>query len=269
MDENLYIKRLHRSNPLREPAVKNALQRLKLPESSRGLDAGCGIGLQAVTLARDVGPEGHITGLDICKEFLDEAKKTIEKRHLTKRITLIQSDINSLPFGANSFDWLWSSDSAFYPSGDPLSLIKEFSRVVKPGGIIAILAWTSQQLLPGYPLLEARLNSTFSGIAPFHIDMKPENHYLRTYGWFTRSGIEGIDVATIAGDAHAPLGSEMRDALLDLIEMRWKDVETVLGGSDLRLFKKLTDPGSTDFILDLPDYYAFFTYSLFYGRAPE
>jgi hypothetical protein len=31
----------------------------------------------------------------------------------------------------------------------------------------------------------------------------------------------------------------------------------------------LCTPGSPDFILEIPEYYAFFTYSMFRGRVPK
>jgi demethylmenaquinone methyltransferase/2-methoxy-6-polyprenyl-1,4-benzoquinol methylase len=31
-------------------------------------------------------------------------------------------------------------------------LLNELTRVVRPGGIVAILFWSSQMLLPGYPV---------------------------------------------------------------------------------------------------------------------
>jgi hypothetical protein len=39
--------------------------------------------------------------------------------------------------------------------------------VVRLGGSVAILFWSSQMLLPGHPVLEARLNATRVGIAPY------------------------------------------------------------------------------------------------------
>ena len=45
------------------------------------------------------------------------------------------------------------------------SLVKELARVVKPGGSVALLAWSSEKLLPGHPLLEGHLNATSAGIA--------------------------------------------------------------------------------------------------------
>lgn len=51
-----YAQRLAVSNPLIEPVVRSAIQALQIPPGSRGLDAGCGIGLQALLLAEAVGP---------------------------------------------------------------------------------------------------------------------------------------------------------------------------------------------------------------------
>ncbi|TET97077.1 MAG: methyltransferase type 11, partial [Dehalococcoidia bacterium] len=60
-----YAQRLAVSNPLSEAVIPSAIQALQLPRGSRGLDAGCGIGLQALLLAEAVGPAGHVTGLDL------------------------------------------------------------------------------------------------------------------------------------------------------------------------------------------------------------
>ena len=69
-----------------------------------------------------------------------------------------------------------------YPAGELVPLLKELARVVRPGDSVAILAWSSQQLLPGYPLLEARLNATCSGLTRFLKRKRPESHFLRALG---------------------------------------------------------------------------------------
>ena len=43
---------------LREPVLRSAIQALQLPPGSRGLDAGCGVGLQALLLAESGGTCG-------------------------------------------------------------------------------------------------------------------------------------------------------------------------------------------------------------------
>jgi demethylmenaquinone methyltransferase/2-methoxy-6-polyprenyl-1,4-benzoquinol methylase len=59
----------------------------------------------------------------------------------------------------------------------------------------------------------------------------------------------------------------MRSALTAFIEMRWVNVEGELSEGDWGEFQRLCLAESPEFILDLPDYYAFFTYSMFRGQV--
>ena len=264
-----YAQRLAVSNPLVEPIIRSAIQALHLPPGSQGLDAGCGIGLQALLLAEAVGPAGHVTGLDLSPQFLVHAREITEKAGLSERISYQQGDVSRLPFGDDAFDWAWSANCVGYAPLEPLPLLRELARVVKPGGSVVILVWSSQQLLPGYPLLEARLNATTSGIAPFVGGKRPGLHFLRALGWFREVGLEEPTAQTFVGDAHAPLSDDMRSALMSLLEMRWPGAQSELTPEDRAEFRRLCQPESPDFILDLPDYYAFYTYSMFRGNVAK
>jgi ubiquinone/menaquinone biosynthesis C-methylase UbiE len=171
---NYYADMLRVSNPLREPVVQAAIQALQLPPGSRGIDVGCGLGLQAILLADAVGPSGHVTGVDASAHFLEVAERHASQGGLAERLSFRAGDWTHLPFEDGVFDWLWSADAAGYAAREPLRELPELARVVKPGGIVALLIWSSQMLLPGYPLLEARLNATSAGIAPFSQAMPPD-----------------------------------------------------------------------------------------------
>jgi len=260
--QNAYI-----FNRLREPVFHSAIQALQLPAGSRGLDAGCGIGLQALSLAEAVGPAGHVIGLDLSPEILEYAKDMVKKAGLSERISFREGDVKELHFDDDTFDWAWSVDCVGYAPIKPLPLVKELARVVKPGGSVAILAWSDETLLPGYPVLEARLRATSAGIAPFIRGKKPSSHFTRALGWFRNAGLEECTAQTFAGDAHAPLAGEIRSALKALFQMRWPGVESELTLGDWGEYQRLCLPESPDFILDHPDYYAFFTYSMFHGKV--
>jgi demethylmenaquinone methyltransferase/2-methoxy-6-polyprenyl-1,4-benzoquinol methylase len=260
-----YARSLWVSNPLRAPVMQAAVRALDLPPGSRGLDAGCGIGLQAALLAEAVGPAGHVTGLDTSPAFLEHARRLTHVSGLSGRVSFQAGDLNALPFEAGAFDWLWSADCAGYPAPEPGRLMRELARVVRPGGRVAILFWSSQALLPGYPALEARLNATRAGLAPFDAGMPPEAHPLRAPGWFRAAGLERAGAETFVRGVYAPLDGDLRAALTALLHMRWAGAEAELPESDAAAYRRLCRPESPDFIVNRPDYYAFFTYSLFHG----
>jgi ubiquinone/menaquinone biosynthesis C-methylase UbiE len=267
-DTDIYIKRLADSNPLIEPTLRSAIQALQLPSGSRGLDAGCGIGLQTLLLAEAVGPAGHVSGLDLSLEFLLHAGGIVRESGFSEQISLQEGDVSKLPFKDDAFDWAWSANCVGYAPMEPLPLVEELARAVKPGGRVVILAWSSEKLLPGYPLLEAHLNATSSGLAPIAKGKRPELHFLRALGWLCEAGLEEPTAQTFAGDAYAPLTDDLHSALVSLFQMRWQGVESELTPEDRAEYRRLCLPESPDFILNHRDYYALFTYSMFYGRVP-
>ena len=269
MDTESYVQNLLVSNPLRESTLRAMIKALQLSKGSRGLDAGCGIGLPSLLLAEEVGLAGHVTGLDVSTEMLNRGREIVKEAGLSERISFQEGDVASLPFDNNTFDWVWSADCVGYGPWEPLPLLKELARVVKPDGIVAIAAWSSEKLLPGYPQLEARLGATSAGIAPFIQGKKPELHFLRALGWFRELGLRESRAQVFADSFYAPLNDEIRNALVALFDMRWPNVAPELLSDDLAEFQRLCLPDSPNFILNLPDYYALFTYTMFWGKTAD
>jgi ubiquinone/menaquinone biosynthesis C-methylase UbiE len=269
IDTNIYIQRLLEAEPLREPVLRSIVRSLQLSRASNGLDAGCGIGLQTPLLAEAVGIEGHITGIDILHELLAFGTATVAKKGLSNRITFREADVSHLPFEDDTFDWVWSADCIGYPAGELIPLLEELRRVVKPGGDLILLGWSSQQLLPGYPLLEARLNATCSGYIPFLKEKSPDLNFMRASHWFREAGLEEIQVQTFVGEVQGPLTSGERAALISLFDMLWGTPQPETSPEDWRQYQQLCKPESPDFILDLSGYYGFFTYTMFKGKHPN
>ena len=263
-----YLDKLVLSHPLRDPAIRQAIRALELPTGSLGLDSGCGIGSLTLLLAEAVGPGGHVTGLDVSAEFVAHAQGLAEQSDLSKQVSFRQGNVERLPFDDDSFDWAWSVDCVGHPTiGEPLTTLRELVRVVRPGGQVATLGYSSQMLLPGYPLLEARLNATASAMTLLAKGKKPEAHFLRALGWFREAGFAEPTARTVVGTIHAPLDDGIRRALISLFGMLWGEMQSKMAQADREEYLRLADPESSDFILDSPDYYAFFTYSMFEGRV--
>jgi ubiquinone/menaquinone biosynthesis C-methylase UbiE len=267
VDSQEHIRLTLAFDPLRKPIVGAAIRALRPAPGSHGLDAGCGIGLPGLQLAETVGPGGHVTGVDIAPDFLRRAAQRAQDASLAERLSFRDGDIARLDFADATFDWAWSMDCLGMIPADPFVLLRELARVVRPGGFVAILLYASQQLLPGYPLLEARLNATTAGLAPFTGRTAPATHAMRALGWFREAGLVRGSAQTFIQTVHAPLSAPTRAALLSLLEMRWEGAEDELAAEDVVAYRRLCRPEATDCILDLPDYYGFFTYALFRGEV--
>ncbi|MBN1289499.1 MAG: class I SAM-dependent methyltransferase [Actinobacteria bacterium] len=251
------------ADALREPLIRKAIDFLDLPEGSCGLDAGCGIGDLTAMLAAKVGKKGHVTGIDLSSKHIKYANDILRDFDAGKRITLKCADVRNLPFQDNTFDWLWSSDCAGYPSeSDPRSLLTGFKRVLKPGGLLAILGWSAQTLLPGYPRLEAALNSA----APYIAGVKQGKQFLNALAWFQDAGFENGKGHLFSGTIQAPLSEIKKEAVLAFFDMLWAGSSPGISREDWKVYRKISDPASTDFILDDPGYFGFYSYVMFTAR---
>jgi len=88
----------------------------------RLLDIGCGTGIFIQFLKR----YGHVVGLDFSTDALDFCRQ----RGCSE---LVRGDGSILPFGANTFDLLTANDLVEHLDDD-LAALREFLRVLKPGG---------------------------------------------------------------------------------------------------------------------------------------
>lgn len=261
------IDSLERFQPLRESTIRSAIRALHLPTGSRGLDIGCGTGLLSLLLAETTYPGGQIVGLDISRPVLAYGLRKLTQPPWAECISFNQGDMRRLPYADEAFDWAWSVDCVGYPSGDLLPVLKEICRVVRPGGSVSLLAWTLQQILPGHAMLEARLNATCSTYAPYLEGAPPLSHFHRALHWYAEAGLVNATGTTFLGEVQAPLKPEARGALILLFDMLWGQPSPTASGADIEAYRRLCSPKSPDCILDVPGYYAFFTYTMFTGHV--
>jgi ubiquinone/menaquinone biosynthesis C-methylase UbiE len=257
---------------IRKEFLSSAIKQLKLSKESKILDAACGIGNISKLLAKELGNNATITGIDISDEFLNYANNSIKNTILQDQITFLKEDINNLSFNDNSFDCIFSVDTVWpgpknfgCPCEDPLPIIKEFYKVVKPGGKIALLFWSGQKLLSGFPVLEARLNSIDTALIPYTNATNPSFHILRAKNWFEKFDIKDIKTKTFTIDFCGPLSEKEKEGLLISFKMLWENAKDNLETKDKEKYMQITDPTSSDFILNCQDYYGFINYTMFYG----
>ncbi|PSP18833.1 SAM-dependent methyltransferase [Halobacteriales archaeon QH_10_67_13] len=144
------------------------------------LDVGCGTGFATEGLLSHT---EHVHGLDQSAHQLERAFSKFGKRG---PVTFYRGDAERLPFGEDSFDALWSSGSIeYWPN--PVAALREFRRVVEPGGTVLVVG-------PDYPnsTLFQRLADAFE-------------HHIQQRRPGTPRAI--TTVATVPGDPDAESGA--------------------------------------------------------------
>lgn len=100
------------------------------------LEAGCGVGAQTVTLARN-SPGARITSIDISAESVSEAERRTREAGLTN-VTFRTADIFALPAGFPVFDHVFVCFVLEHLT-DPVAALRILQRHLKPGGTITVI----------------------------------------------------------------------------------------------------------------------------------
>ncbi len=106
------------------------------PSGSQVLEAGCGVGAQTITLARN-SPNAHITSIDISENSVAEANKRIEGAGLTN-VSFQQGDIFNLAFDSESFDHIFVC-FVLEHLARPLEALNCLNIYLKVGGTITVI----------------------------------------------------------------------------------------------------------------------------------
>jgi demethylmenaquinone methyltransferase/2-methoxy-6-polyprenyl-1,4-benzoquinol methylase len=123
-----------------------AIAKIGIKPKEKILDLCCGTGMITHDLARKVGSDGQIIGIDLSSKMLAIAEERLRKHRLLDRVKLIQGDASLLPFANDSFDHAivgYGLRNVF----DPELVLREMYRVIKPGGKIVALE-TGKPFLP-------------------------------------------------------------------------------------------------------------------------
>ena len=112
------------------------LKALQCPKGSRVLDAGCGVGHVALYMARAA--NFKVEAIDIIPRHITLAKQNVERAHMVDSVHARVGDYHHLEdFDTASFDGIYTMETLVH-SPKPLEVLKEFLRLLKPGGRIAL-----------------------------------------------------------------------------------------------------------------------------------
>ena len=121
------------------------LQKLGAEEGEITLEIGFGTGHGISALAQSVGESGKVYGLDISHKMFEITQSRIEKRGLSKIVTLMCTDALQLPFEADFFDAIFMSFTLeLFDTPEIPKVLYECKRALRNEGRICIVSLSKE-----------------------------------------------------------------------------------------------------------------------------
>ena len=165
------------------------VESVELQDGYSVLDLATGTGIVAVAAARSVSPHGKVIGVDISRGMLDQARSKITAAGL-QNIELIEADVESLNFEAESFDAILCS-SAFMWLTDIAATLSSCRTWLKNSGLLAFSCYSESSFM--IPLL-------VKACARFGVSLpncnEPLGSHERCRDVLKEAGFDTIDIET-------------------------------------------------------------------------
>lgn len=128
------------------PVRRAGLAMLKIAPGEHVLEIGYGTGHCLVDLARAVGAQGKVFGIDISDGMQAHALALLKKESLAERVTLACGDATQLPWPDASFDAVFMSFTLeLFDNPEIPVVLAECRRVLRNGGRIGVVAMSKEQ----------------------------------------------------------------------------------------------------------------------------
>lgn len=184
------------------------------------LDIGCGSGTSSFPLARQVGPDGHVLGIDISQQLVEIARAAAPA---DAPVEFCCADAAAAPFPAGNFDLLFSRFGVMF-FDDPVAAFTHMRRALKPGGRLAFICWRGAQENDWVRLPIAAIRDI---VAPAPADPDAPGPFAfgdrqRLADILAAAGFAAIDIAPFDTTISYGRGATREDAVDDALDMAFQ-----------------------------------------------
>jgi SAM-dependent methyltransferase len=145
-------------------AGRRALEAFAPRRGERVLDVGCGCGSTTLELARAVGPEGRVLGVDISRPMLAVSRARVTEAGLG-HVEFLEADAQTHPLAEGAFDGLFSRFGVMF-FADPAAAFVNLRRALAPGGRLTFLCWRAMADNPVMTTAMAAARHRFPPLPP-------------------------------------------------------------------------------------------------------
>ncbi len=224
---------------------ERAVHETNIRRGQKVLDVACGTGILACEVAKMVGSEGSVTGLDLNEGMLAVAEKKYP------HINWKHGEAESLPFEDETFNAVVCQFGLMFFPKKTLA-IREMFRVLKGNGKLVIAVWDTLENCVGFKAIVDLLDRLFgkematSLHPPFDLGDKEKLKSI-----FGEAGVSDINIKTINGKGKFPsikswMFTQIKGwTLADLIDD--KQFQQILNEAEKDFKKFVIEDGSVEF----------------------
>jgi SAM-dependent methyltransferase len=132
-----WANRQHAQDILLAPVLDILIDRAKARPGERIVDVGCGNGSTTLAFAREVGPAGHVLGIDVSAPMLARAREAAPAH---APVEFVLADATIYPFDRQSFDLVASRFGVMF-FAEPALSFANIRRALRPSGRLAFACW--------------------------------------------------------------------------------------------------------------------------------
>ncbi|MDC0759857.1 demethylmenaquinone methyltransferase [Brevibacillus sp. AG] len=156
------------------------MKQMNIQPGHTALDVACGTADWTIALAKAVGKEGSVVGLDFSQNMLDVGAYKVANAGVGNNVKLVNADAMNLPYEDHTFDFV-TIGFALRNVPDVQQVLNEMARVVKPGGKVVSLEVSKPPFLPYRKLFYLYFYKILPFIAKLTVNKYEE------YAWLPQS----------------------------------------------------------------------------------
>jgi ubiquinone/menaquinone biosynthesis C-methylase UbiE len=232
---------------------KRLAEMCALSSGARVLDVATGTGVVALRVAERIQPPGKVIGIDLSPEMLALARRKLPAAGMPE-VEFRKGDGRSLVYPDRSFDAVLCASALFF-FDDMLGALREWLRVLTPGGLVGVSSFGPSFLQPlrdlwraclgrrglEGPVLptnrlvdtaECRLLLSEAGFGEVEVRSEQLGYYLASpvERWADiEAGLEGTPLSSLDPDERSQIRAEHLEGLASLVPPRgiWVDVSVI------------------------------------------
>lgn len=214
--------------PLTEGFYPTFFKLAAIQPGERVLDVGCGVGDTTIVAAQRAGEGGEVLGIDLAPAFIEIARERAMQEGSRARFSVMDAHHLDLP---SSYWDVVICHLAIAEFADPAAVLREFVRVLRPVGRVALSTW-------GEPERSPWLAIPYDAVHVIAPDRPPAEQALPF-----RFGKPGVLSKLLAECGFADVTPERASTSRDYpsADAYWQAIEYGLAGTTLDPFTGLTD----------------------------